>query len=119
VLGQLAEEIARQDGAERARELLGAVGRRLGSGVSSGDLASRVAAGAEALRSLGGDVLVSGGGEQWQLQGFGCPLAQVTGAHPEVCELARALLEEITGEPVVECCDRSERPRCGFRIGPA
>jgi predicted ArsR family transcriptional regulator len=119
VLGQLAEEIVRQEGPERARELLRAVGKRMASGVPAGDLAARVASGAEALKGLGGDVVVTGQGDRWRLQGFGCPLAQVTGAHPEVCELARALLEEITGEPVAECCDRSGRPRCGFRIGPA
>jgi predicted ArsR family transcriptional regulator len=116
VLGALAEEIARQDGPGRAVELLRAVGRRIGSGAPAGDLESRVAFAAETLRGLGGDVAVTRDGEGWQLKGFGCPLSQVTGAHPSVCELARALVEEITGQPVAECCDRSGRPRCGFRV---
>jgi predicted ArsR family transcriptional regulator len=116
VLGALAEEIARQEGAGRALELLRAVGQRIGSGAPPGDLESRVSFAAATLRGLGGDVVVSRDGDGWRLQGFGCPLSQVTGSHPEVCELARALVEEITGQPAVECCDRSARPRCGFRV---
>ena len=118
VLGELAEEIARQEGPDRAIALLRSVGQRIGSRAKGGDLAERVAFAAETLRSLGGDVAVTRDGDQWQLQGFGCPLSQVTGSHPEVCELARSLVEEITGQPVVECCDRSGRPRCGFRVEP-
>ena len=118
VLGEVAREIAREQGADRALELFAAVGRRMAAGAPSGDLSQRVGFAAETLRSLGGDVTVANQGERWILQGFGCPLSQVTGSHPEVCELARALVQEITGQPVVECCDRSSRPRCGFRIEP-
>jgi predicted ArsR family transcriptional regulator len=116
VLGELAGEIARQEGTERVLELMRAVGRRIGAGAGAGGLAQRVALAADALRGLGGDLEVAPDGEHWFLQGFGCPLSQVTGPHPEVCELARALVEEITGRPVAECCDRSGRPRCGFRV---
>ncbi len=45
------------------------------------------------------------------LQGYACPLSAVTAKHPQVCALARALVEEITGEPVTECCERGDRPR--------
>lgn len=120
VLGELAEEIARQEGTGRQVELLRAVGQRIGAGVApAGDPDSRVASAAAALKSLGGDVAVTKDSGGWHLRGFGCPLSEVTARHPEVCELARALVEEITGQPVVECCDRSARPRCGFRVQPA
>jgi predicted ArsR family transcriptional regulator len=119
VLGGLVEEIARADGRDRAVELLRAAGRRLASAaafVPPGDPEARVAAAAAALRGLGADVELRRTEEGWQLQGYACPLSAVTAGHPEVCELARALVEEISGRPVLECCDRTERPRCGFRI---
>jgi predicted ArsR family transcriptional regulator len=89
----------------------------VGSGAGpSGDLGSRVALAAAALRGLGGDVEVQRTDQGYALQGYGCPLSAVTAEHAQVCALAQALVEQITGRPVIECCDRSERPRCRFRI---
>ena len=51
-----------------------------------------------------------------RLRGYSCPLASTVAAHPEVCRLIEALLAEVVGAPVKECCDRSARPRCGFEI---
>ncbi|MEO8199870.1 MAG: ArsR family transcriptional regulator [Gemmatimonadota bacterium] len=117
VLAGLVEEIARKEGKARAVELLGAVGRRAISGQNlPADPEARVAAAAATLRDLGGDVDVHRTSEGWFIQGFGCPLSAVTATHPEVCALAKAIIEEITGRAVTECCDRSERPKCGFRI---
>jgi predicted ArsR family transcriptional regulator len=118
VLGGLVEEIARVDGWERATALLRAVGQRAAPAASaaSADREGRVAAAATALRSLGGDVEVQRTERGYTLQGYGCPLSAVTMKHPEVCALARALVEEITGQSVTECCERNGRPRCRFRI---
>jgi predicted ArsR family transcriptional regulator len=117
ILAGLLEDFTRTEGKPRTLELLGAVGRRVGAGVTvPEDLPGRVAAAAGALRSLGGDIepqLTPGG---WRLQGFGCPLSRVTAKHPEVCELARSVVEEITGQSVVECCERGDRPRCAFQL---
>ena len=121
VLGGLVEEIVRQDGRDRAIELLRAVGARAGAGVTPpADLNGRVAAAAAAFRSLGADLDVQRGeGGEWRLQAYGCPLSAVTPAHPEVCALAKALIEGVAGRPVTECCERTERPRCGFIIEDA
>lgn len=116
VLGELVEEIARRDGRERAMEFLAAVGRRVGQAGDGENLEDRVTRAANALRTLGGDVELTREPDGWRIRGFGCPLSAVTTEHPEVCELARALIAEITGSPVSECCDRSSRPRCGFHI---
>ena len=117
VLGGLVEEIARAEGRDRAVELLRGVGRRVAAGTGRSDGSeARVRAAAGALRELGGDVEVQRTPDGWRLQGYGCPLSAVTAGHPDVCALAQALVEEITGRQVTECCDRSGRPRCGFRI---
>jgi predicted ArsR family transcriptional regulator len=117
VLGGLVEEIAGKDGRERAIELLRAVGRRAAAGSApEADPEARVASAAAALRNLGGDIDVHRTDRGWLLQGYGCALSAVTAKHPEVCALAKALVEEITGQPVTECCERGAHPRCGFRI---
>ncbi len=120
VLGGLVEQISRTDGWEHAVELLRAVGEQAGFDVAvPADAGGRVAAAAAALRSLGGDIEVTQTAEGWRLQGYGCPLSAVTARHPQVCALAQALIEEITGLPVTECCDRAGRPRCAFDVNQA
>lgn len=117
VLGGLIEEIARRDGPRHAVALLRAVGEQVAAGVPvPADAEGRVAAAAAALRSLGGDVEVQRAGRGWWLRAYGCPLSAVTATQPEVCALAKALVERITGQPVMECCERTDHPRCGFRI---
>jgi predicted ArsR family transcriptional regulator len=119
VLGELVQEIASQDGQEKARALLQLVARRLAStSRQGGSMNERVQSAAAALTRLGGEVQVIEEQEGWLLQGNACPLSAVASGHPEVCELARALISEITGLPATECCDRRDRPRCAFRVAP-
>ena len=40
----------------------------------------------------------------------------VTVGHEEVCEVGKAMVEEVTGAPVTECCERGAHPRCAFAI---
>ena len=48
----------------------------------------------------------------------GCPLAAAVAEHPEVCQLAEALVAEVVGLPVRESCYRGdESPKCRFEIG--
>ena len=117
VLGMVIDEVIRRDGRERAVALLRAVGTRIARDAKQGsDLKQRVQTVAGLFKELGTDVdleRVSGG---WRLQGYGCPLSAVTSDHDEVCELGRAVVEEITGATVTECCEHGEHPRCGFTI---
>jgi predicted ArsR family transcriptional regulator len=93
------------------------VGQRAASAAAApADREGRVAVAAAALRGRGGEVEVLRTGDGYLLKGYACPLSAVTAKHPQVCALARALVEEITGRPVTECCERNGRPRCGFRI---
>lgn len=116
VLRGLMEEVVRRDGWPHAVELLRAVGKRAATRSGADDAHGRVEAAATALRALGGDVDLVAEDGGWRLQGYACPLSAVTAAHPELCALAHALVEEITGLPVTECCDHAGRPRCAFRI---
>ncbi len=117
VLNTLIEEIVAREGKAHAVELLGAVGRSVGAKVVAPENPeARVSAAAGALNGLGGELEVSPTPDGWRLQGVGCPLAAVTSKHPEACELARALIAEVTRRPVTECCEHGPRPRCAFQV---
>jgi predicted ArsR family transcriptional regulator len=119
VLQALIQESLRRDGRERTVALLRTIGARLAAGIrSESDAKHRVQAAAAAFRALGADVEIQRTKEGWQLRGYGCPLAAVSAETPEVCELGKALVEEITGASVTECCERGGggNPRCAFAI---
>ena len=61
------------------------------------------------------EVVKANGG--WVIQGAACPLSALTGKHRAVCLAIESAVREIVGAPVKECCDRTNRPRCCFRIG--
>ena len=117
VLGGVIEEITRKDGRQHAVDVLRAVGERVAARApQEAEVAERVVAAADALRALGGDIDVLPAPAGWRLQGYACPLSSVAAEHAEVCALAQALVERITGQVVMERCDRSGRPRCGFEV---
>ena len=120
VLSKLVEEIVRTQGRARAVELLRAVGAQAAAGAQRGTSPKhRVEAAAGVFRDLGTDVDLEKTDDGWRLQGYGCPLSEVTSGHPEMCELGKALVEEVVGSRVTECCVRGERPRCGFVVATA
>ena len=107
--------------AHQLEAMLRQAGKRLADELSRGkrpvgDLASRVAMASEMMNEqLGALTHVEGNGG-YVIRGLGCPLAALTGKHPGVCLAMESLVVEIVGVPVRECCDRSERPRCCFKI---
>ena len=117
VLAKLVEEIVRTEGRARAIQLLRAVGAQAAQQASTGtNPKQRMEAAAAVFRELGTDVEVDQTADGWRLQGYGCPLSAVTSDHPEMCELGKALVEEVVGARVTECCTRGEHPRCGFVV---
>jgi len=117
VLGKLVEEIVRTHGRARAVELLRTVGAQAAAAAPRGaNPKRRMQAAAQAFRDLGADAEVERAGKRWRLQAYGCPLSAVTAGHPELCELGKALVQEVVGEPVTECCQRGDHPRCAFEI---
>jgi predicted ArsR family transcriptional regulator len=117
VLAKLVAEIVRTQGRDRAIKLVRAVGVQVAAGALRGTNAKRrLDIAAQVFRELGADMEVEKTTDGWRLQGYGCPLSAVTAGQSELCELGKALVEEVVGEPVTECCQRGEHPRCGFEI---
>jgi predicted ArsR family transcriptional regulator len=120
VLGGLLGVLTERLGREAVEEVLREVGRRAGAGrgaPAGEDLRARFEAAVAVLGEFGGDAVVEateGGGVR--IRGYACPFSAVVAEHPEVCALAEALVGELVGVPVRECCDRGERPRCAFEL---
>ena len=80
------------------------------------DLEKRADLALEALESLGGSARLVKEEEKLLIKSASCPLATAVTEHPEVCQLAEALLSEIIGAKVQERCDREGSPRCRFEL---
>ncbi|HEX5726240.1 MAG TPA: ArsR family transcriptional regulator [Longimicrobiaceae bacterium] len=93
-------------------------GRRLGAAhpPAGGGARERAEAAVHVLAELGGVAEAHPEGGVWVIEGLGCPLRDAVGGHAEVCRLAAALLAEVVGQPVRECCDRGPLPRCRFEV---
>ena len=107
---------------ETLEEVLREVGRSLAAGQAPGEgggLRERAESAAKVLKALGGSPLVEGEGGRLLIKSGGCPMAAAVAEHPEVCELAEALVAEIVGAPVSERCDRGGFPKCRFEVEDA
>lgn len=130
LLGYLVAELDDQLDGVRKRELLRAVGRRMGTDllekgaserVRPADLTRdalrrRLTAAVEVLNALGGAAAVEESEEGLSVQSDGCPLSGLVRQDPDSCLLAEALVETIAGVPVRETCARGDRPRCRFAV---
>ncbi len=99
-------------------ELLRAAGRRMAAAFlpGSGDAGERAAAAASALEKLGSRVRVTRQGAKFLLRGDACPLGEAVAADERTCAAMAAMLEEVTGLEVRECCEHGDHPRCGFEL---
>jgi predicted ArsR family transcriptional regulator len=120
-LSRLLDVLAERLGLEESEALLRSVGRRLAADmtVPKDGTRARLEAAAGVLNELGGLAELEERDGSLFIRGYSCPLSAVTPDHPEVCRLAEALVAEVAGVPVHECCDRGERPRCCFEVAPA
>lgn len=128
VLRYLVSELQDRLGHRRKRELLEAVGRRIGADLSRGGgreavspealgpdrLRERLEAAVRFLNELGGAATVEETEDGPRIRSHGCPLSALVREDPEACLLAEALVETVSGVRVRESCDRSDRPRCRF-----
>ena len=101
-------------------DVLREVGRSLAARHSSDggseDLEARLRNVLEILKAIGGTPGLEREDGKLVIRSGGCPLAAAVVEHPEVCELAEALVAEVVGLPVRESCDRSATPKCRFEV---
>jgi predicted ArsR family transcriptional regulator len=86
---------------------------------AGGSLEERAEAAVAVLAGIGGVAEIRAEGGAVTVVGVGCPLAEAVAGHPEVCQLAAALLEQVVGLPVRESCDRAGSPSCRFHLAEA
>jgi len=103
------DALLRQAGKSLADEL--ALGKPL-----SGSVRSRVSLASELLNGQLGAVTHVEENGGYVIRGAGCPLSALTGKHPAVCLAIESLVEHVVGASVRECCDRTGRPNCCFKI---
>jgi predicted ArsR family transcriptional regulator len=105
---------------EAIEDVLREVGKSLASPHSSdeshADLEGRLQKALEVLKAIGGSARVETENGKLLIRSTACPLSAAVAEHPEVCELAEALVAEIVGVPVRERCNRGDSPKCCFEI---
>ena len=119
MLEALLDELPTQLPPDKQEALMRSVGHRLSAAIPvsrSGDLQTRVNAGAAILNLLGGDAVVEKADGALSIRGCGCPLSAATSRRPEVCKAVETLLSDVIGAPVQENCDRRVRPQCRFLV---
>src|SRR4051812_39264794 len=110
LLRALGEQMSR----EQLDELMRSVGRSLAADWPPlrGDLNERVTAANALLEQLGASTDVESRSPGFIIRGHGCLLSEAVHGRPEVCQAIERMLAELLEVPVVECCERGERPRC-------
>jgi predicted ArsR family transcriptional regulator len=101
------------------KEVLREVGRSLAAreAPKRGGLEHRTQSALKVLEAMGGAPKVEVDEGKLIIRSESCPLAAAVAEHPEVCQVAQALVAEIVGAPVKERCDRNgSSPRCRFEI---
>ncbi|HEU4647721.1 MAG TPA: helix-turn-helix domain-containing protein [Gemmatimonadales bacterium] len=119
MLNGLLEELAAQVPPARRDALLASVGRRLAAAMprpSSASRSAKLQAAVALLNELGGDAQVEERGGVAVIRGHGCPLGEAVARRPEVCRAVQALLSEVIGAELRQCCQHGERPSCCFEV---
>jgi len=120
VVNQLITVLKGRLSPEVVEEVLREVGRSLAAGHAPDekdiDFEGRVQEALKALEALGGGARVEREDGNSFIRRGSSTLAVAVSDHPEVCELAEALVARIIGVPVHEHCDRKDSPKCCFQV---
>ena len=122
LLNQLLTVLGKRLSPDEIEAILREVGQNLAADPSAPEekeLRARAEKALQVLKSLGGLAELQETNDGLVIHGFSCPLAASVKEHPEVCQLAEALLTDIIGSPVQETCERNGTPRCVFQIEQA
>lgn len=117
VLGALLDELAERLPPEETEEVLRAVGHRLAAAVRrEATPEGRARQAVALLNELGGDATLESHGSSYLIRGCGCPVSAAVSRRPETCRLVQALLSDVTGAQVGQCCEQGPRPQCCFTV---
>ena len=119
VLSALIEEIVSELPPAQSEALLDGLGRRLAAAVlppAGAGREARLEAAVAVLRALGGDVVLEESEDGARIRGYGCPLAVAVARRPEACRAVEALLREVVGTELRQCCLHGDRPSCCFDV---
>jgi len=121
-LVRLLSQLAGRMSEEQLTALLRELGRQWAGELppAGGNERSRLVAASALLNELGGITEVEERDGQLTIRGQSCPLAVLVQENPRTCVAIEALLSELVGMRIRECCERSgERARCCFEVGGA
>jgi predicted ArsR family transcriptional regulator len=120
LLNQLIAVLEGRLGPEALEAILREVGRSIAAQQSSAkpedDLDSRAQRALRALSDLGGSARIEREDDKLFISSTACPFAAVVTEHPDVCQLAEALIAQIMETKVREHCDRQDVPKCRFAV---
>jgi predicted ArsR family transcriptional regulator len=121
VLETLVAVLEPQLGEEELNDILREVGRRLAaphlSSMKALSLEQRAAMTLQIVEDLGGLAELTVRDGKAFVIGFGCPFSAIVHQHPKLCIVVEAFVGTLLGCDVQEQCQRSERPKCCFRVG--
>ena len=118
ILASVLARLRAERGTDALQDFLRAVGHDAGERAHDESLTprERVEAAVKMLGDLGGLAEIVEEDDAYVIRGFSCPLGAIVGRNPETCSLAEEMIAGVVGAPVRECCDRSDTPRCAFRV---
>ena len=119
-MAHLLQALGEQLPPQKVDSLMRTVGRNLAAEWPrpNGPLRGRVVEAIALLNDLGALTELDVEDHGLIIRGYRCSLAEAVNGRPEVCRAVESLLQEFLRVPVEECCDRTGRPRCCFRIRP-
>jgi len=105
-------------GREPVAEDLREAGRRMAADIAIDAGSDKLESCVATLQELGGAARVVRENGETSIQSDSCPFGDMVLEHPEICQLAETMMQEIVESTVRESCDRSSsRPKCRFHIG--
>lgn len=118
VLSHLVKVLSRRVPTKEFKTIMKDVGKDIADSMPlpAGSARERIAGALNVLKSLGAHADVSEEDGKFVITGHGCPISRAVTADIRSCLAMESFLNRLTGLPVTEHCNHSERPSCRFEI---